>query len=373
MILNRDLSRNDQQAYRGAKLNKNRLLTRATALLSSVALLFSIGTIQNTHALDGQQMGQISSGLGMGMMGMAMADTAGSGGDCLCMMKTPPTPCPKPPAGFCVMMGLNIAAAIAAMIPTKTGANSASKLAGFNGVPDPNTNFDPNTNLTDQFCSGSHDPMCDCSGANASTNILCGPAAIKNVQDLLNANRDKITNGSMAIPDGTTAADMLAGIDKASSGLSSLLDGKIPGVDTGDLGASMSDLKEGGGGKTGYDTLAGGSDSSGGFDAFGLKGKAGPNDRTGLGKISYANGLDVVDEATGKSLTIWQRLTRRMQGDGGSRAYLMAKVEYIRKHTAPTVAVTTAAATEKVSVAPPISATSKPAAARAPASLSPKH
>ncbi len=65
------------------------------------------------------------------------------------------------------------------------------------------------------------------------------------------------------------------------------------------------------------------------------KHKAGPADRSGLGKARLNGGLDMLDDETGKSLTIWQRATRRYQGDSrGSRALFMAKMEYMRKKAA---------------------------------------
>jgi hypothetical protein len=253
-------------------------------------------------------------------------------------------------AGFCAMIGLNIAAAIAGMIPTGSGASEAGAVSGGGaGSGNYNRNFDPNSNLADQFCKNPNDPACNCSGPNAANNILCGPGSIKNVQATLNAQKDKLKDGSTPIPAGQTVEGLLASIDQANQGLDSLLGGTLPGVDSGVLGESLADLKEGGAGKgVGSDILAGG---SGSFDSdlLGLnKTKAGPADRKGLGNIISTSGLDAIDEVSGKSLTIWQRLSRRMQGDqSGSRAYTMAKTEWLRKNTMQPSKIITSAAEVK--------------------------
>jgi hypothetical protein len=60
-------------------------------------------------------------------------------------------------------------------------------------------------------------------------------------------------------------------------------------------------------------------------------GRVGPASTVGLGNAIPLNGLTMVDELTGKELTLWQRATRRYQGEQGSRALRLARVEFTRQ------------------------------------------
>ena len=74
-----------------------------------------------------------------------------------------------------------------------------------------------------------------------------------------------------------------------------------------------------------------GGDGWGGFSFAASGGKVGPSDRSALGNARAFGSLELVDEESGKSLTLWQRATRKYQGeDGGKRAYILAKMEFIR-------------------------------------------
>jgi len=310
--------------------------------LLKVTLLFILAAVTPARAqMDGKVMGQLTQGLAIGMMGTAMGDAAGSGVDCACLMKIPPTPCPMGVAGHCAMLGLNIAAALASLIPQGSGASEAAALTNTpinTGTYD--RNFDPSKNLGSVVCANANDPICNCSGANASSNILCGPDAIKKVQAEVIKQKENLQNGNLPIPENSTFDALVAGFEKAEAGLNDLLKGKMPSysdIDSGNLGESVAGSHAGSNGKSlGSEILAGGS-SDFQFDLNSLqagKHKFGADDKAGLGKASIVNGLDIQDDETGKSLTIWQRLTRRMNGDErASRAYFLAKMEYLRRQS----------------------------------------
>ncbi len=239
---------------------------------------------------------------------------------------------------MCAMIGLNIAAAIASMIPISSGQETANAVDGTGKFKDRSKKFDPNLPLANVLNCPAGNPACDCSSPSANLNMLCGKAALENLKGQLSNVKGQLTQGTLNAPEGQTAEDMLSAIDNANAGLDSLLNGEIPGsgVETASIGDVGTGGKGSGSGKNGSDVLYGGSGSASDFDMLsamgGGNGKAGPSDRSGLGRIFFNGGLDAIDEATGKSLTIWQRSTRRYQGDEkGSRAFLMAKVEVMRK------------------------------------------
>jgi hypothetical protein len=96
------------------------------------------------------------------------------------------------------------------------------------------------------------------------------------------------------------------------------------------------------------------------------KGKlAGPSDSV-LGNVTWNGSLDMIDAESGKSLTLWQRATRRYQGDkDGTRAFTMARVEYIRSK-----ALKRMAAQEK-SKSVPVASARKPASVASPPPVAP--
>jgi hypothetical protein len=66
--------------------------------------------------------------------------------------------------------------------------------------------------------------------------------------------------------------------------------------------------------------------------------KVGPVDAK-LNPVEWNGGLDMVDSETGKSLTIWERATRRYMGTPeGKRGFTMARIEHLRKQSNPKLA-----------------------------------
>jgi hypothetical protein len=269
------------------------------------------------------------------------------------------------------MLGVGVAGVVAGMATMMSGSKESSAVrgSGTNGNNgDYNRNFDPTKPLAPIVCQGdnSKSPACDCSGPNASLNILCGPDSIKNVKKILDSQN--LTDTSQ-LPDGVTVKQANDQNSKASSMLDNLLAGNLGAIDSTSLGEALDGGKSGGLGNVGSDIIGGG---SGGPDPFGLgKVKAGPADRAGLGKISYPNGLDSIDEATGKFLTLWQRNTRRHQGDvRGSRAFFLAKVEFMRKRVSAPATLAAAPSNKAVGATKsPSTQKAVPTPARQPASV----
>jgi hypothetical protein len=307
-----------------------RFATRSLRTVLGLSLVLSSSQPLPARAeLDAAAIGNGVSALGTTMMTIAIIDSMGSGASCSCVVSTG-TECPKGVAMMCGMMGLNILVAIASLIPIGSGQDTAASVAG--GTPNLGelAGFDPDQPLAGLVGCPNGSPACDCSGPSASMNILCGRGSLENVKAQLGQIATDIQAGTLPIPDGQTPEGLLSSIQDANAGLDSLLNGQIPGVESASIGDSIGGGKSSGGGKAGTEILGGGFDTS--FANGAGPKKAGPADRAGLGKISLINGLDAIDEETGKSLTIWQRLSRRTQGDEqGSRSFLMAKIEAMRK------------------------------------------
>ena len=279
---------------------------------------------------DAQQMASQAGMLGMMMMTMAGHDIMSSSRDCVCMGTG--AGCPSPPAGACVFMALNIAAMAASIIPIFTSSKTKSALNGAGGL---GFSLNPNLPLATQF--GCTDlASCGCGGDDAKFNPACNADALKNLGSDLAAAKDLLEQGKLEIPEGKSKDDLLAATNGAMAALNSALAGEggngDDSIDAGGFGDTTGKSKKGGvgSGASGFASTGGVGGLSGLSDLFGLK-RAGPEDRSALGKMAWNGWLDMVDDQTGKSLTIWQRATRRYQGENGARAFMMARTEAIRK------------------------------------------
>jgi len=235
--------------------------------------------------------------------------------------------------GACAMLGLNVAAMAAAFVPIFTSKSAEDGVsAGDFGSGSGGANFNPNIPAYEQLnCPAD---KCDCSGPDSGLNPLCSPDALKNLSKELANAKSMLESGMLTPADGTSLEDALAGFDNATAMADALANGTIPNVEgvsgtdfAGDPGSGNGN-KAGKGGAT--SVIEG--NSGGGLAGFGSdnKIKAGPANRDGLGKTLWNGLLDMVDDESGRSLTIWQRATRRYQGNDGQRAFQLAKIESIR-------------------------------------------
>jgi len=330
---------------------KSNAVTQFLSLTLSLALLSAPLNYQ-ARAADGKGMAVAAQVLGGAMAGIAAVNMVQSAVNCANISAATANPpvlmgpamakeaASMPISGSCALAALNaaaMAAALASMFMNKS-PESALDGQGVNGISNPGSydrNFDPNTPIASIINCPAGQQGCDCSGASASSNPLCGPEGLKNSIAAIDLSKKLLSEGVISPPDGQSLDSLMADIDKANKSLSDLASGKAPSeLDSGNLGESVAGSGPSGSGKEIGAEITGG--GSGGFDdPFGAnKGKAGPADRSGLGKASFANGLDMIDDESGKSITLWQRLTRRMQGNqAGDRAFLLAKMEYMRKVT----------------------------------------
>jgi hypothetical protein len=232
------------------------------------------------------------------------------------------------------MMALNIAAFGAAAYSIL--ANSKSKSATDSGRVGSIPNFNPNLPLVNQLnpaCSN-NPAECGCTPENSIGNPACDPEAFKNLAGNAQRFRQDVQDGKIANPDGKDLNEDLAKLDTALGQLAALTSGEgASGADSGEIAGGALGFGESTGAGSGrgasfstsFKTEGSGSASGSGA------GRVGPASTEGLGNAIPLNGLTMVDELTGKELTLWQRATRRYQGDQGSRALRLARVEYTRQ------------------------------------------
>jgi hypothetical protein len=224
----------------------------------------------------------------------------------------------------------------AAIIPILSSGKTKGAVSG-SGYGTGYTTLNPSEPLVKQL--GCIDlATCGCDGPDAAMNPACSPDALSKLPDQLALARNLIEQG-LAVSEGQSKEEALASIDSSMAALNSAMSGESTG-DLGDiaatdgLGNGRGTGKKGAGG-SGGDGMGGG--AYGGFGGGGAV-KAGPADRSGLGSALSVNELNMIDEATGKKLTIWQRATRRYQGEGSRRALMMSRAEFIRKEAGLRVA-----------------------------------
>ncbi len=214
------------------------------------------------------------------------------------------------------MLVLNVLAFVGmtySVITNLSAQNATSSSgSGFSMPP-----FNPDLSLAEQFgCVNPAD--CGCDGPSAALNPACNADALKNLPNQVGKFKKGLADGSIKPADGQTLDEALAQADKALSDLDAALT------------SIGNEIANDGDGNKGKALITG--TSTGGDGDFLSKAKGiGPVDTTGLGKVLWNGKLDMVDDETGKSLTLWQRATRRHQGDKGTRAFILARMEYLRQ------------------------------------------
>jgi hypothetical protein len=190
------------------------------------------------------------------------------------------------------------------------------------------------------FCE-KNPQICQCSGTAASSSPICNP---NTVNSQIPTIKKGLTDGTIALPPGSSLEDTLAALDALPDNLavaSSVLTGSKPNSEL----AKLSGIRGSGGGKTArgksgqagldaFNESSGFDASAGGGFGLGTGGRpASPVDTKGLGGIVFDGSLNVIDSDTGNSLSLWERATRRYQGESlfKGRAVMMARVENIKK------------------------------------------
>lgn len=315
---------------------------------------------------DTQILGNVASGLGsalivQGVMNLvnssADCSTAGTGGGAATpgggTSSPPPAPvggvpqtqqtsaadkCPSTATNLGVIGGGLVVIAAAVL----TADSSKGSDGGFNPFNQQNNNDNkPKEKKNNPFnnssvCGDTGD--CGCSLPTASSNPLCASDPAAKFKELTDDFRNLASSGSVPLPDGKTLDEILSELDsqlgtieaavKVANGEMSSADG-LAALEGAGFGNFSKDGKSGSrSGEAGFEDSGFGSSSSSG----GGSGSAsvGPKDRSGLGKTLWNGLLDMLDETSGKSLTLWQRVTRKYQGDRGHRALAMARMELIR-------------------------------------------
>ncbi len=317
-----------------------------------------VGPSSVVRAQDGQATSLISAGMGVAMIGIAGADVGRASEGCAkwqaCIAApghSKATPCGiaqthessnTPTSGACWQLGMNVLAiaggalsvvsSLMSMGAQKGGGRSTSGGPGY-------LTANPTDPLIKQL--GCIDlANCGCGPNEAATNPMCSPDGLDKIKADIENAKSLYATGEIPLPEGKTPEGMLGELDNALAELgkaeSALATGDLGDIAATDgLGNGRGTGKKGAGGMGGGDGMGGG--AYGGFGGGGAV-KAGPADRSGLGSALSVNELNMIDEATGKKLTIWQRATRRYQGEGSRRALMMSRAEFIRKEAGLRVA-----------------------------------
>jgi hypothetical protein len=326
-----------------------------------LALVLSLGMVVGpssvVQAQDGQLTSIASAGMGVAMIGIAGADIGRSATNCSLFAAAAATNPDKSDdaaqkakdkgdsatSGGCGQLALNALAVAGGILSVVSSLMSlgAQKGGGSSTGGGPGyLTANPTDPLIKQL--GCIDlANCGCGPNEAATNPMCSPDGLDKIKADLENAKSLFATGDIPLPEGKTPEGMLGELDNALAELGKAESALATG-DLGDILATdgLGNGRSGGAGKKGAG--GGGGDGMGGgaYGGFGGGGavRAGPADRSGLGSALSVNELNMIDEATGKKLTIWQRATRRYQGEGSRRALMMSRAEFIRKEAGLRVA-----------------------------------
>lgn len=286
-----------------------------------------------SHSQDAKAASAMSAVMGGMMVATSVRDLGTSG-----------PACGTGSAWDCVNATLSVGVIIGGAYSIITSLTSKDSTTGSNGpgfTPPPGggPGGGPNGPVGNpfdgsNFCGG--DPSCSCTTPEAAANPLCSPDPRKSLGDLAAQAKAIIAdNPGLDFGNGVSADSLLKDLDnnlRAFENAFGVATGEIDpsALEGSGFGNFSKDGKAGSGSKGGYSEDAVDGASGGGGGSGGVGSTVGPKDRSGLGKTVWNGLLDMLDDATGKSLTLWQRATRRYQGERGQRALLMARMEMIR-------------------------------------------
>jgi hypothetical protein len=177
---------------------------------------------------------------------------------------------------------------------------------------------------------------------------LCGTKGLEEAKTDLNMVDNLAKTGQIVL-----SPEQQTDLDTAKGNIDKLIAGATKGGLESD-GNQFSDYASASAGRAGAAIPKGiGNGSEGGTGGSvgwvgstsgGLNGRGGGLGKTGptgayLDKTDWNGQLDMINPNTGKSLTIWERATRRYMGTpDGQRGYTMARIESLRKKSTQTIA-----------------------------------
>jgi len=269
------------------------------------------------------------------MAGISAADAAASGVDCSCLAMG--TPCPSGAAGHCAKMASNIASMIKGIMQAMSGGKTKGAVQETDtGLADINTSAPGNTKAPKVARILSETFADQCSKPNPPK-YLCTPRGFEDALNDMDKYKQLVDNGVV-----TASPDELEEFTSAQSGLSALANGDFGAVLSAD-GTNFSDYSSASAGRSSGGSGNTGTGGSVNWSATGRSsfGSAGPGGNALVGPVGAKvdmtqwNGmLDAIDPKTGKSLTMWERATRRYMGTpDGQRGFTLARIESLRKQS----------------------------------------
>ena len=272
---------------------------------------------------------------------MTAMDSSFSVAHCACQPECPPAY----PWAQCAMVGLSIASmalGIAQALSAEETKNAvqATAVEGY----DPTAGGSTSGGLSSIPAIAS-----ECTKPNPPK-YLCTTDGLKDAKTDLNLLDELSKTGQVVL-----TPEQQAGLDTAKANIDKLIAGDTKGVLESD-GNQFSDYASATAGRAGAATPKGignadGSDggtggsanwsssmAGGGAGGGSGSGKVGPTGAY-LDKADWNGQLDMINPETGKSLTIWERATRRYMGTpDGQRGFTMARIESLRKKSTQTIA-----------------------------------
>jgi hypothetical protein len=319
-------------------MKTSRLRLQIFSYLAAFALC--VGPTPLSRAMDTKALGTIFAVGGGATIAAAAMDLGPMSADCVCVSS-----CPASYFQKCWYIPLAAAAIVGGIIMMMSGndtANSVDGKANEFDPEDPEAPDTPPTTLAQWPPAG-----LDCSGELANT-VACQADGPDQIRELLNTVENKYNNGEF------TGTDFNPNdLERAKRMLNNYENGNFDAV-MADAGGALSDGY--GMGSSGDASLADG--VSGGFGsnaedgslfgagasadysgtagntASGISGgRVGPT-TANLDNMQWNGLLDMKDPKTGRSLTIWERATRRYMGTpDGQRGFTMARLEHLRKRS----------------------------------------
>ncbi len=268
-----------------------------------------------------------------GSAGMAQASQVVSAGTSIAFSATMMPTCTggtAKAAMACTAAGLGIVGGLLGMAMAFMNGGKKNELTGDGFTDMPDFNFDDqNFRLNDVI----NDPTA-CSGANANP-IICAPGGFKAntnkiIADLKGAIRDGKIKGSDADKlNGLLSAAESGDVGKMTAALNANKDvAAASGFSDAEPIAKVGEAPSTG---VSSNVAFSGEEATSEIDPNG-GGKGNAHIDGSLGSVDWNGLLDMLDSKTGKSLTLWQRATRRYQGGpSGKRAVMLARMEIIRK------------------------------------------
>ncbi|NCN40653.1 hypothetical protein GW916_05325 [bacterium] len=309
----------------------------------SLAMSFSMRpTSVKAGGEDAQKVAGLAQQGAMTAMMLSAVDSVGSGVSCGCLASTSQE-CPGNVAMMCGMIGLNIASMILSMAQSSSAGQSKAAVADLAEIepfdPEAFGGLGPPPSLgglgSGGFGCGTENEskyLCDPNGLDLALNDLNNvptgldltpdqAAAIEKSKSAIKSLKDKNLSGALAALDG---AGSYADTDSSSN------------ADGGTAGDASYLGDDGSGGTAGINSNYSGTASGNTLEGSGSGGKGfGPKGAL-LGRTEWNGSLDAIDPRTGKSLTLWQRATRRYLGaPSGKRGFTMARIEKLRKESTP--------------------------------------